>query len=818
MKTISLNRDWEYRRGFADSLGMAEENNFVTVQLPHDSMISLSPRPDAPAGYDSGYFPGDMGNYTKRVMIPAEWKGSRVGLKFDGAMMHVTVDVNGSRAGEHHYGYTPFYTDITELVEFGAENRVTINVNTGIQPSSRWYTGCGLFRGVKLCVSPGVHIADDGIFIYTKEIADGVAYAEAQIDVANETGENRLAKVCLQLKDADGTLRKGTDRVIEIAAGKTETARMAFTLDEPRLWSTEEPNLYAAAVTVTDLGVFGTRLIKEEKGSVDAGEVLFGIRTVQADARRGLLINGKPVKLKGGCVHHDNGLLGAASLYESEARKVRKLKEVGFNAIRTAHNPPSAALVEACDREGMYIFDEAFDAWGMAKRPGDFSNYFAERWEAELTAFVRRDRTHPSVIMWSTGNEIPERGGLNNGYIWAKRLAETVRTLDGTRPVSNGICSYWCGLDDDLTRKKSVFLPAPDLDESTTWDRLSEPFTNGLDVVGYNYMEDLYEGSHKRFPDRVILGSENYPKEIGFRWPMVEKLPYVIGDFTWTAWDYIGEAGIGKSLFVTPDDPLVKAGQWAVMPGTTSPYPWRLANDADFDITGRVRPQGEYRGVIWGSGKTHLYAQSPALFGKTEVVSPWGFTDVVKCWNWKGLEGKPVTLTVFTAADEVSILLNGKEICRKAVCKERPLPCSVCFDAVYEPGVLEAVSYTDGKEVSRDRLETAGAPAALRLTPEKTVLRADGQDAVYIGIEVTDSEGRTVPDAKIFLTAKVNGASLAGFGTGDPRTEENYTDEHTVTFRGQAMAVIRSGCEAGKITFTVKSDEGMSASCELKAI
>ena len=305
------------------------------------------------------------------------------------------------------------------------------------------------------------------------------------------------------------------------------------------------------------------------------------------------------MKLKGGCIHHDNGMLGAVSLYDSEYRKLSVLKSIGFNAIRTTHNPPSSALMEACDRIGMYVFDEAFDAWGIMKQPGDYNLFFDTDWEKDLTAFIKRDRNHPSVIIWSTGNEITERGGLNNGYTVATRLAETVKGLDPSRPVSNGICSFWCGLDDELTEENMKKIMGEAADENgslqnedgnasaqnvgesgsvqnvnessslqnadggkddTSWEEYSEAFTNGLDIVGYNYMEDKYPLDHEMFPERVILGSENYPNEIGIRWPMVESTPYVIGDFTWTAYDYIGEAGIGKSVFLDADDPLLKEG------------------------------------------------------------------------------------------------------------------------------------------------------------------------------------------------------------------------------------------------------------------
>ena len=519
---------------------------------------------------------------------------------------------------------------------------------------------------------------------------------------------------------------------------------------------------------------------------------------------RGLRINGKTVKLKGGCLHHDNGLLGAVSLYAAEERKVRKLKETGFNAIRTAHNPPSAALIEACDRLGMYVFDEAFDAWGIAKRGGDYSQYFAADWEKDLSAFVRRDRSHPCVVIWSTGNEIPERGGLNGGYALASRLAETVRRLDGSRPVSNGICSLWSGLDDRLAEGMDQAQNAGNEAAENLWEKVTEPFAAGLDIVGYNYMEDLYEKDHELFPNRVMLGSENFPKEIGFRWPLVERLPYVIGDFTWTAWDYLGEAGIGKAVSFAENDPMIEKGSWSLMPPDGSPFPWRTANDADYDITGNLMPQGAYRSVVWGNRQTYLFAWPPEACGKTELITPWGFPAVAPCWHYTGQEGKPVELLVFSSAQEVEVFVNGESIGRKEVSRERPLPCSVRFETVYRPGRVEAVSYTDGQEVSRAALETAGLVARLRLVPEKTVMKADGQDLAYVEIRAEDERGNVVPDAEIPLTAQVTGpAELAGFGTANPITDEDYTDCETVTYRGRALAIIRPGVEAGEVWLTV---------------
>ena len=818
MKSIRIDESWTFRRGYLDQPGMLKEDPGIRVNLPHDGMISTPVRPDAPAGSDMGYYTGGQSNYTKYISIPEEWKNDCVGLKFDGAMMNAAVDVNGYRAGLQHYGYAPFYIDLTGLAAFGAENRITVNVNTSMQPNSRWYTGSGLYRSVFLLHGPRMHIVPDGIFAYTREIADGYAFLEAKTEIGNETGENRLAEAeVFLIRESTGETAASAKRVIHVKAGNRETVKIPLTVRDPELWDAENPNLYRVRVRVRNLGRFRTHFEEDGEQTVDEAEVLFGIRTVTADAVRGLRINGKTVKLKGGCLHHDNGLLGAVSLYETEARKIRKLKETGFNAIRTAHNPPSAALIEACDRLGMYVFDEAFDAWGIAKRGGDYSQHFADCWAKDLAAFVCRDRSHPSVILWSTGNEIPERGGLNGGYDLAVNLAEKVRQLDGSRPVSNGICSFWCGLDDCLAEGMNHAQNAGNEGMKDLWEKGTEPFAAGLDVVGYNYLEDLYERDHEMFPDRVILGSENFPKEIGFRWPLVEKLPYVIGDFTWTAWDYLGEAGIGKAVYLDRDDPMLAKGPWALMPQNSSTFPWRTANDADYDITGRIRPQGAYRSVIWGNAQTFLFSFSPAVYGKTELTSPWGFTAPESSWTYPGEEGKPVGLLVFSCAQEVEVFINGESVGRKPVSTERPLPGSVRFDAVYRSGKAEAVSYTNGREISRAVLETAGPAAFIRLTPEKMSMKADGHDLIYVDVEVTDRDGRRVPDAEIPLNLTVAGPAVpAGFGTGNPVTDEDYTDSKTKSWRGSASVILRAGYEAGEVLLTVSAEGLPEASVSLR--
>lgn len=842
MQKNIIDEKWTFRKGLLDSVGILDNDPGTVVNLPHDGMIDTPVSKDAPAGSDSGYFTGGETNYTKYVFIPKEWENDTVILSFDGAMMNAVVDVNGSRVGGCHYGYAPFKVDLTNYVTFGAENRITVNVNTSMQPASRWYTGSGLYRSVSLLHGPKVHAEPDGIHLYTKEITDGYAFLEGEVEVKNDTVISHLAEVTVSLcpdhdpeNDPSGndptleSIVSSTSRVLQIPGRKTAFAKIVLNVKDPLLWDIDDPNLYLVKVSVKDLGEYRTHLVKDEtKQTIDETAALFGIRTITADSVRGLQINKKTVKLKGGCIHHDNGLLGAVSLYEVEARKVRKLKESGFNAVRTAHNPPSAALIEACDREGMYVFDEAFDAWGIGKRGGDYHQFFDSDWDKDLTAFIKRDRMHPSVIMWSTGNEIPERGGIGNGYTLADSLARRIKELDISRPVSNGICSLWAGLDDWLAKGQDQNQNAQGTRETDFWEKNTEAFANSLDVVGYNYMEDLYERDHELYPERVILGSENFPREVGFRWPEVLKKDYCIGEFTWTAWDYIGEAGIGKSAYFYPNDPDAPKNHWELMPWKATHFPWRLANDADYDITGHIRAQGEYRSVVFGSEKTFLYTIHPDNFDKNELTSMWGFPDFLKSWSYKDHVGKKIEIVAVSGADEVEVLINGKSLGKKPVVygrenqfeytgKRMPLPYCVRFEAAYEEGKVEAISYKDGKEVSRTELRSTGNPEKIRLIPEKALLRADGHDLVCVNIEITDENGYTVPDAKLEITAEAECSNakdadakdccafLAGFGSADPITDENYKEGRTVTLRGRALAIIRAGYCPGEMTLKVRS-------------
>ena len=813
-----LNRDWRFAPGLYSADG---EKNARTVHLPHDYMIETDTRPEAASGPATGYYDAFPANYTKRIVVPAEWKGDPVILRFDGAMQNAAVEVNGSHVTLWHSGYAPFDAVLTPYLYWGEENRITVTMHPGTQPNSRWYPGAGLYRQVWLYHKPLMHIAQDGVFTVTERLTweqgkAAEAFLRTGVTVRNGTPEDRLARVEITAAPEGEPEKSVTaSSTVLVKAGGETTALLRPVIDNPKLWDAEHPCLYTLRAEVRDAGVFGVRQEPDSAGGSRDGETIrFGIRTIETDARHGLRINGNPVKLRGGCFHHDNGILGAESFRDSEARKIRKMKEIGYNAVRTSHNPPSSVLLDVCDELGIYVLDEAFDGWRIGKNPGDYSQYFDPDWEKDVEAFVRRDRNHPSVILWSTGNEVMERGGLGDGYALSEKIALKFRSLDSSRPVTHALCSFWSGLDDRAMEAfRQQFAAKMSGDgltlqnmqgdpEDLSWETRTEPMVNALDVVGYNYMDGCYGRDAKLYPERVIVGTESYPAQMHEVWGLTEKYPHVIGDFTWTAVDYIGEAGIGKSVFVNPEDPRVRMGPMAAM-NEKAAWPWRLAWDADIDLCGDLLPQGVMRKLLWGGSETRIFVQDPACFGQTELISPWGWEEVSPCWNWPGAGGKEIRAVVYSAAEEVELSLNGQTVGRKPTEKHRAE-----FVLRYAPGTLRAVGYRAGSPLSEDVLETAGEAAEIRLIPERTTLPDDGTGLAYVAVEIRDGRGRPVPDSAVPLHAEVAGAgTLAGFGSADPRARGNYSTGDSAAWRGRALAVVRAGTEAGETVLTVRGGE-----------
>jgi len=795
MKKQDINKGWEFMYGEPPSIPMMPVKK-KPVDLPYDFMIETDVSADSVSGAATGYYKGSTGSYTKYLEIREEDLARKHVLAFDGCYGITRVVVNGHVACRHHYGYTPFEADLTPYLSAG-RNRITVTASNTNEPNSRWYSGAGLYRKVTLLTSPKTHIANNGIYTYTQEIGDSALQA-VETTIRNEDTESKEVKVSVELVEkTTGRVAATAETVAAVEAGAAATAKTELTVEQPKLWDIDCPNLYIARVTIT------------AEDMTDEVAVQCGIRTVQVNAKEGLKLNGRPLKLKGGCIHHDNGIVGAAAFRDAEYRKVMLHKQAGFNALRFAHNPVSVDMMNACDEIGMLCIAEAFDTWVMEKNYHDFSNFFEKEWKQELRNMLLRDRNHPSVFMWSIGNEVVEQGGLSDGYRISAELAAYARELDSTRPVGGSICSFFHGLDDKDNDRywKSIMANRAKLMENgmtnldcdfgrEIWDPYTAPFVKDWDVVGYNYLCYHYESGHEKHPDRVICGSESKPAELGVYWDYVEKLPYLIGDFEWTSMDYIGEAGIGNTFYVEPSEvPVMRQKMFYAA------YPARTAEAGNFDICGFQKPQLGYKKAVWGSNDTFLVTYDPSVFGKVELLGRYGWGRCEHSWSWPAEQGAPIKAEVYSRAPEVELLVNGVSVGKKAAGKENDY--RAVFTTTYEKGEIVAISRNEkGEEISRDSIKTFGEPVGvvlkedetLKLLREQGYLPVDEESLNYFEIQVVDEAGNVVPYAEREITAEELGLqNLIALGSGRATTEENYTCGKITTYRGKALAITRKG-------------------------
>ena len=765
-----LNRQWVFKPENRQAYLMTNQPE-NPVDLPHDFSIGMKRDPKARTLNSCGFFPGDIADYEKTLYVPNEWKDKRVFLLFEGVYMNTVVLFNQQIVARHPYGYTSFICELTEYLLVNEDNHIRVTVNNDANPNSRWYSGSGIYRPVWLIIKEKICIENWGVFAYTEHLNNQNAALRIQTKLANTS--HKPAEVVLRSRLVkDGQTVTEAETCITLQEGEQTELAQRLIAANPQLWSSETPHLYALHSSLYEDGTL-----------IDSEVTAIGIRTISFNANEGFRLNGEPMKLKGGCVHHDCGILGAAAHDRAEERKVRLLKENGFNAVRCAHNPPSVSFLDACDRLGILVIDEAFDAWADAKMTADYALYFNEWWQRDMASMVLRDRNHPSVIMWSTGNEIKERDGRSKGYETAACLAAYVRQLDPTRAVTNALCGI-------AEPGKSGGLPAsvcPDTDD--VWDTLTQKFARPLDVVGYNYAYDRYEKDGQRHPNRVICGTETFAKDAFETWEATERFPYVIGDFVWTALDYLGEAGIGR---LTYREEASFCGD----------YPWHQAYCGDIDICGFKRPQSYYRDCVWGRARApYIAVHKPEHYGKEAFMKAWGWPDVVSSWSWNGFKGKPVLADVYCAENEVDLFLNEQSLGRKPCGKAARYLAS--YTLTYAPGTLKAVGYVGGRAHSETTLATVKAPASLRLTAEENLLNPTFGELAFVKAEVVDEDGHPVPYAtnELFFTVYGPGSMLA-LGNGDPISEEPYVGNKRSAHQGLAMAVIRSNGEAGTITLT----------------
>lgn len=793
---LSADADWKFLLG--DPAGAEtpafDDSAWRVVTIPHDWSIEGAPAKENPSGSSGGYFPTGVGWYRKTFAAPSDWTGKRVSLEFDGVSANATVFLNGNKLGIHPYAYTSFRFDITSQLKLSAKNVLAVRVDNSLQPSSRWYSGSGIYRHVRVVVTEPVHVAPWGVFVSTPEVSSRSARIVITTQVRNDTDDAGNFAIRTMLGSPTGA--KSGESVVAIAVQSKHLAeaKQEIALSQPLLWSPRTPHLYRAITQVLRNG----RVL-------DQIETPFGVRSLAWSVDKGLLLNGESIKLAGGSVHHDNGLLGAAAFDRAEERKVQLLKAAGFNAVRTAHNPPSSAFLDACDRLGLLVLDEPFDVWTVSKRKYDYAQYFHDWWKEDIDSMVMRDRNHPSIIMWGIGNEIPEVW-TPDGAPLAKQIAERVRSLDSTRPLTQAFPGATYGPDPDAAMAQ-------------------------VDIAGYNYNLAQNQGEdHKRVPARIMMTTESFPADAFEQWELMQDHPYILGEFVWTAIDYLGESGIGAWSYGEPKQAtqlnqlkgflrsyMAKMGadgknpmapfQNGQPPSPMAPaFPWHASYCGDLDLTGFRKPWSYYRDILW-NGRDRVFAtvRLPEPEGKKILAAAWAVYPTLPSWTWPGLEGKPLTVEVYSGAERVRLFLNGKLIDEKATGRNQAFKAD--FEVPYTASTLRVEGLRGGHVVAQDILETAGPAVRLKLTADRTILNADGEDLSFVTVDAVDANGRVRQDSSANVHISVRGAgTIAAVGNGDGQSQQSYQSDSFSLFQGRALVVLRSTRKAGNATLSAESD------------
>lgn len=778
MKKTDFTKDWYYRRWDEAAPGKP-------ISLPHDAMCAERRTLSSRGRHNIGWFESFDYVYTKHFSIAEQEKEKTVILEFEGIYHNAEIYVNGKRAAFRAYGYTDFYVDITPYLEIGRDNELKVIARNADQPNSRWYTGSGIYRPVWMYTGGVCHIKPSGLKIHTAECDKNSHTAVLHIEAA-VTGKG---DGMIRIYDPDGALKA------EQKVSGEELLCTEIKLSDVRLWNLDTPVLYTC--------------VMQFEG--DEETVSFGIRTVSWDAEKGIAVNGEHVILKGACIHHDNGVLGACAFPEAEERKIRILKETGYNAIRSAHNPCSKAMLEACDRLGMFVMDEYVDMWYIHKNEYDYAADMRKWWKQDLLEMVEKDYNHPSVLLYSTGNEVAETG-QKEGIELTGQMTEYLHGLDGTRPVTCGINIFFnflysmgfgvysddkakkearesesgkkkkkktvgsefyntlAGLLGDKTMKIGATLHMCDV-------KTRDAYAN-MDVAGYNYGIFRYKHDLKKYPNRLILGSETFCKDAYDFYELAKKEPRIVGDFVWAGMDYMGEAGIGSWEY----------SDYAPME-TENPG-WLTAGSGRINILGFPLGEAAYTSVALEQEKGPRIAVRPVYQKGRHTPSAWKMTDAMESWSWRGCEGQKAVVEVYARAAKVELYVNGK----LAQTKRFQKGCNVEFTVPYENGTLEAVSYdVDGNRIAATALQTAGEDTRLSLFPETDSIKKDGLG--YIRLRYTDSKGIWKPMEKHHIRIQVENGTLMGFGNACPFNEDGYWKDATKTYYGEALAVVRADGE-----------------------
>ena len=767
--------DWKFFLGDTAAAGSKDFNDerWQKLDLPHDWSIEGKINPKNPTGGAGGYFPAGIGWYRKSFNVPAGWKARNVSVYFEGVYMNSEVFINGKSLGIYPYGYSSFSYNLSPYLEFDKENVIAVRVNNAQQVNSRWYSGSGIYRHVWMMVTDPVHVAHWGVAITTPGITSKKATVQVKTLVKNEMSSTQSIVLKTLLWDKNAKTA-GSDQVkIELPANSEKEITQTIPVSNPLLWTPETPDLYQAQIQVL-----------KDKKVVDDSKTGFGIRFIKFTVEKGFQLNGKTVKINGGCAHHDNGCLGAAAFDRAEERKIELLKAAGFNAVRTSHNPPSEAFLNACDKLGLLVMDEVFDGWKAGKNKYDYAVYFDQWWKRDLEAMVLRDRNHPSIIMWSIGNEIVERGSPE-AVETARMLANAVKITDTTRPVTSAIV--------DNGKEWSIF------------DKLMAAH----DVAGYNYHLHSAPADHERVPSRIIVQTESYPRDAFANWKLQQNNSYIIGDFVWTAIDYLGESGIGRWYY---------SGEVPGQHWEHDFFPWHGAYCGDIDLIGCRKPISHYRSLLYNNReKLYMAVREPEPEPLEIKETWWSVWPTWESWTWPGFEGKTIQVEVYSKYPNVKLYLNNKLIGEKATTNEQEYKAT--FTVPYSPGVLKAVAMENDNEIESTMLKTSGDAATIKLTADRKEIAADGQDLCYVTIEITDKDGVLQPCAANRLHFNIEGPGvIAGIDNADLKDYDQYAGNTRKAWHGRALVVIKSTHSTGDIKLTVTSPGLLEAALNIKTI
>ena len=793
MQCQKFNEDWTFEKADqADRLKAFYGNSdAVAVTLPHDAMIREKRDKDCPSGAQSSFYPGGVYTYEKKFMAQNEWKTQDVFLEFEGIYGIARVWINGALAAVNRNGYMGFSVDLKPWISYEHENIIRIDVDNSKQPNSRWYSGSGIYRDVNLWTGKGVYISHDKLRITTLSVNDDMAVLEVCAQLKNIIGHGLEAECLIEIKKDGQKAASNTQRVV-FRSEQMQTVRVQIPIEHPEKWSPKQPALYECHITTK----FDDKICDEAVSN-------FGIRVLALDPVRGLQINGETVKLRGTCIHHDNGVIGAETFKEAEWYRCKRLKEAGFNAIRSAHHPMSRAMLDACDHIGMLVMDELTDMWDKEKNTYDFSDIFEDEYNQWINHMVEKDYNHPSVVIYSVGNEIQEAGTKQGAWI-NRILCNKFHELDNTRYTTNALNGLNCagrrlgvimrdvaekfGMDSHESgsgggsnalnsfmslmsgEKGEFFAKHPLVSEAL------EECSQSCDITGLNYLSGRYELEHELHPAKTVLGTETYPADIENLWKLVEAYPHVIGDFTWTGYDYIGEAGVG--IF-----------HYDGNANFTSIYPERLGYIGDIDLIGNRRPISYFREIVYGlTDKPYIAVERLEHAGQTAGKTAWMFKDNISSWTWKGFEGTTANVDVYSSGDEVELFLNDKLLGRKPVGRENHFTAS--YEVPYEPGTLKAVAYQKDRKLGEYELSTAKSVTKLKVCR----VTENERNIAYIKIWLVDDNGTInsqEAEKRLLHASVVGNGVLEGFGTANPSSEEDYFSDSVTTFDGSALAAVR---------------------------